>query len=321
MKGNGGRVGSLDCGSGGNQGRHGQTHKGNERTGHQKGGSSGQASNMSLIKQDSVCGCGNLGITLILYVPFCFIDKGWLALQITYDYNIHGYGGIKYIFSDNCTLLLTWTPQQRASNSKIPPTITPHITIIACLAAGVSGETFIVKCDGGPHLVWKEILFNDDHFQYASTKVMMYDGPLASLQGTLVPALYRVFHEPEDNCAVLLMEYVGKPQGNDWNKVSPGHQYTFLSLYILNELILIIWTSMLADELREKLCAAGVKHGDWAPWNICLHHGEVQVIDFTHLYMIMPVLFMRKSARFQKLCPKIDLTWCIPAKTRSDQSK
>ena len=68
----------------------------------------------------------------------------------------------------------------------------------------------------------------------------MYDGPLASLQGILVPALYGVFHEPEDNCAVLLMEYVGKPLGNDWNEVSPGHRYIFLSPYILNELILVI---------------------------------------------------------------------------------
>ena len=68
----------------------------------------------------------------------------------------------------------------------------------------------------------------------------MYDGPLASLQGNLVPALYGVFHEPEDNRAVLLMEYVGKPLGNDWNEVSPRYRYTFLSLYIFNELILII---------------------------------------------------------------------------------
>ena len=43
---------------------------------------------------------------------------------------------------------------------------------------------------------------------------MMYDGPLASLQGTFVPALY----------GVLLMEYVGKSLGNDWNEVSPGHR-------------------------------------------------------------------------------------------------
>jgi hypothetical protein len=186
-------------------------------------------------------GCGNLAIAFILYVPFCFVDKGSLALQITYDYDIRGYGGIKYIFSDDRTLLSTWTPQRGAGNSEIPPpTITPHITIVARLAAGVSGETFIAKRDGGPHLVWKEIPLDDHHLQYARTEVTMYDGPLASLQGTLVPALYGVFHEPEDNCAVLLMEYVGKPLGNDWNEVSPGHRYTFLSPYILNELILII---------------------------------------------------------------------------------
>jgi hypothetical protein len=173
--------------------------------------------------------------------PFVSLTKAHWALQITYDYDIRGYGGIKYIFSDDRTLLSTWTPQRRAGNSEIPPpTITPHITIVARLGAGVSGETFIAKCDGGPHLVWKEIQLDDDHLQYARTEVMMYDGPLASLQGTLVPALYGVFHEPEDNCAVLLMEYVGKPLGNDWNEVSPGHRYTFLSPYILNELILII---------------------------------------------------------------------------------
>ena|ERR1700722_3632621 len=188
------------------------------------------------------CGCRNLAIAFILYIPFCFVDKGSLALQITYDYDIRAYGGIKYIFSDDHTLLSTWTPEQRAGNSEIPPppTITPHITIVARLPAGVSGETFLAKCDGGPHLVWKEIPLDDDHLQYATTEVAMYDGPLASLQGTIVPVLYGVFHEPEDNCAVLLMEYVGKPLGNDWSEVSPKHRYTFLSPYISNELILII---------------------------------------------------------------------------------
>ena len=131
--------------------------------------------------------------------PF-FVHKVSLALQITYDYDIRGYGGMKYIFSDDRTLLSTWTPQ-RVGNSEIhPPTITPHITIVARLATGVSGETFIAKCDGSPHLVWKEISLDDDHLQYARTELMMYDGPLASLQGTLVPVLYGVFHEPEDFC-------------------------------------------------------------------------------------------------------------------------
>ena len=50
--------------------------------------------------------------------------------------------------------------------------------------------TFIAKCDGGPHLVWKEIplIFNMQEPKY-------YDSPLASLQGTLDPAIYGVFHE------------------------------------------------------------------------------------------------------------------------------
>lgn len=82
--------------------------------------------------------------------------------------------------------------------------------IVAHPAAGVSGETFIAKCDGGPHLVWKEIPLDDDHLQYARTEVMMYNGPLASLQGTLIPALYGVFHEPEDNCVVLLMADIAR---------------------------------------------------------------------------------------------------------------
>jgi hypothetical protein len=50
----GGRDGSRDRGRGGNRGRHGRTHKGDEGTGHQKGGSSGGVSNMSLIKQDEM---------------------------------------------------------------------------------------------------------------------------------------------------------------------------------------------------------------------------------------------------------------------------
>ena len=108
------------------------------------------------------CGYGNLAIAFILYVSFCFVNKGSLALQITYDHEIRGYGGIKYIFSDDRTLLSTWTPQRRAGNSKIPPSITPHTTIVARLAAGVSGQTFIAECDGGTHLVWKEIPLDAD---------------------------------------------------------------------------------------------------------------------------------------------------------------
>ena len=50
----GGRGGSRDRGRGGNRGRRGRSHKGDERTSHQKGGSSGGASNMSLIKQDEM---------------------------------------------------------------------------------------------------------------------------------------------------------------------------------------------------------------------------------------------------------------------------
>ena len=46
--------GSRDRGRGGNRGRRGRTRKGGERTGHQKGGSSGGASNIILIKQDEV---------------------------------------------------------------------------------------------------------------------------------------------------------------------------------------------------------------------------------------------------------------------------
>ena len=46
--------GSRDLGRGGNRGRRGRTRKGGESTGHQKGGSSGGASNISLIKQDEV---------------------------------------------------------------------------------------------------------------------------------------------------------------------------------------------------------------------------------------------------------------------------
>ena len=45
-----GREGSRDRG----RGRRGRTHKGDETTGRQKGGSSGGASNMSLIKQDEM---------------------------------------------------------------------------------------------------------------------------------------------------------------------------------------------------------------------------------------------------------------------------
>lgn len=46
--------GSRDRDRGGNRGRRGRTRKGGERTGHQKGGGSDGASNMSLIKQDEV---------------------------------------------------------------------------------------------------------------------------------------------------------------------------------------------------------------------------------------------------------------------------
>ena len=50
----GGRGGSRGRGKGGNRGRRGRTHKGDKMKGHQKGGSSAGASNMSLIKQDEM---------------------------------------------------------------------------------------------------------------------------------------------------------------------------------------------------------------------------------------------------------------------------
>ena len=52
--------GRRDRGRGGNRGRRGRTRKGDERKGRQKGGSSGGASNMSLIKQDKTW-MGKLG--------------------------------------------------------------------------------------------------------------------------------------------------------------------------------------------------------------------------------------------------------------------
>ena len=50
----GGRGGSRGRGKVGNRGRRGSTHKGDKSKGLQKGGSSGGASNMSLIKQDEM---------------------------------------------------------------------------------------------------------------------------------------------------------------------------------------------------------------------------------------------------------------------------
>jgi hypothetical protein len=37
----------------------------------------------------------------------------------------------------------------------------------------------------------------------------MYDGPLATLQGTVVPRFYGAYHKMADPHVVLLMEYVG----------------------------------------------------------------------------------------------------------------
>ena len=49
-----GRGGSCNRGRGRNRGGRGRTHNGDERTGHQKDGSSGGASNMSSVKQDEM---------------------------------------------------------------------------------------------------------------------------------------------------------------------------------------------------------------------------------------------------------------------------
>jgi len=136
------------------------------------------------------------------------------GMPIMHDYDIRGFNGIKYIFSNEHMMLTSWDPQHAdgnisASNSLFRSAAIPHITIVAQLEAGVSAETFLAKSDGAPLLVWKEIPLDEDHEGYAQTEVSMYDGPLSSLQGSVVSTLYGVFHDQEYNCVVLLMEYVG----------------------------------------------------------------------------------------------------------------
>lgn len=69
---------------------------------------------------------------------------------------------------------------------------------------------FLAKSDGAPMLMWKEIPLDEDHKGYAKTEVSMYDGPLTSLQGIIVPIVFGAFCDKQYKCVVILMEYVGK---------------------------------------------------------------------------------------------------------------
>jgi len=140
-------------------------------------------------------------------------------------------------------MLTSWDPRGTASASNSSAAI-PHITIVARLKGGVSGKTFLAKSDGAPLLVWKEIRLDEDHEGYAKTEVSMYDGPLSSLQGTVVPTLYGAFHDQKYKCVVLLMEYVGNVIGSDWKDVSPPQRSR-------------------EEDLERRLHAVGVEHGDW----------------------------------------------------------
>lgn len=197
-------------------------------------------------------------------------DAGVHLSAITHDYDIRGFGGIKYIFSDERRMLTRWDPKYHATTASAPShfyqprgAAIAHITIVARLDS-TAGETFLAKSDGAPWLVWKEIPLDDDHVHYAKTEVSMYNGPLASLQSSIVPALYGVFYDQEYRCVVLLMEYVGEALGSDhdWEEISPALRSQ-------------------ADDLHRRLLDVGVEHGDWEPRHICVLDGRMRVIDFS----------------------------------------
>ncbi|KAJ7484321.1 hypothetical protein FB451DRAFT_1554878 [Mycena latifolia] len=144
---------------------------------------------------------------------------------------------------------------------------TRHLTITAHLGDGVVGEVYLAKC-GEALLVWKEVDPTKEAAQNGDSawrEAALYEGQLATLQGTVVPRFYGAYHKTTDDHVVLLMEYVGRRLSAErWGEVPPAVRAA-------------------AEEQLAKVAAAGVFHGDFEPRNICIADaGDIRIIDFSH---------------------------------------
>lgn len=81
-----------------------------------------------------------------------------------------------------------------------PSAVIPHITIVARLEGG---ETLPAKSDGAPYWCGKK--FRSLKTMWVMQK-LKFPMDLTSLQGTIVPTLYRVIYDQKYRCVVLLME-------------------------------------------------------------------------------------------------------------------
>jgi hypothetical protein len=104
----------------------------------------------------------------------------------------------------------------------------PHLTIITHLGEGIVGEVFLAQCQE-KLIVWKEVDPAKEEAQGGDSawrEAALYEGPLATLQGSVVPHFYGAYHKTADEHIVLLMEYVGKRLSEaTWEDITRGVRY------------------------------------------------------------------------------------------------
>ncbi|KAG6849119.1 hypothetical protein H0H93_011180 [Arthromyces matolae] len=227
----------------------------------------GNFNQMTILKRPTHINQETVSITLAgPYEP-----KQLLPRMISFDLDFHSNGRpLNSNSNPKSRTLHAWTNGLSGEqNQHLPDTASegvPHVTIVGVLGKGVSGTAYMAISSDGFDLVWKEIFLDEESRHYAATELEMYDGPLAQLQGTVVPVFYGAFYHKEQDSVALLMEYVGSSLGDcqEWDNISPDIKKQALHHY-------------------RRLRKAGVDHGDFQPNNVCLtDYGEVRIIDFSH---------------------------------------
>lgn len=166
-----------------------------------------------------------------------------VILQITYSYDIRRASGLQFLYTEAKTIRRGKRPEtattppstplrspaSSGSQSSFPSDFsTRHLTIIAHLGDGIVGKVYLAKC-GEEFIVWKEVDPSKEGAQGGNSawpEASLYEGPLATLQGTIVPRFYGAYHKTTDDHVVLLMEYVGQRlPAATWGEVAPAVRY------------------------------------------------------------------------------------------------
>jgi hypothetical protein len=171
-----------------------------------------------------------------------FADRKQEILQLSYSFDVRSSSGMPFMFTKDLKLLhrrkrpeVVASPPLRPASSESQSSIgcpnlssIPHLTIIAHPGEGIAGEVFLAQCQE-KLIVWKEVDPAKEEAQGGGSawrEAALYEGPLATLQGSVVPHFYGAYHKTADEHIVLLMEYVGKRLSEaTWEEVAPGVRY------------------------------------------------------------------------------------------------